>query len=185
MSVFLFLHLTTHLPRWLFSPRQIRFFGNFVTQFFFWWRNVRKLPFPEALLVLSGCQEECRPRNDNMKMIWHHSNSASNLPPALDWGIGTVSVLRRAGRKPSWRRTCRSTRCSSARHRSSHTWARRWWCWYYEAKEHIPRRRAVPIILKWLWKSCLFSPLDLFISSQFLNHSQTQLGKYWEQRIHK
>ena len=178
MSVFLFLHLTTHLPRWLFSPRQIRFFGNFVTQFFFWWRNVRKLPFPEALLVLSGCQEECRPRNNNMKM----ASLKFSFWPALDWGIGTVSVLRRAGRKPSWRRTCRSTRCSSARHRSSHTWGR--WCWYYEAKEHIPGR-AVPIFLKWLWKSCLFSPLDLFISSQFLNHSQTQLGKYWEQRIHK
>ena len=137
MSVFLFLHLTTHLPRWLFSPRQIRFFGNFVTQFFFWWRNVRKLPFPEALLVLSGCQEECRPRNNNMKMIiWHHSNSASDLPPALDWGIGTVSVWRRARRKPSWRRTCRSTRCSSARPRSSHTWARRWWCWLWSQRTH-------------------------------------------------
>ena len=137
MSVYLFLHLTTHLPRWLFSPRQIRFFGNFVTQFFFWWRNVRKLPFPEALLVLSGCQEECRPRKNNMKIIiWHHSNSASDLPPALDWGIWTVSVWRRAGRKPSWRRTCRSTRCSSARPRSSRIWWwgghwKGWWWWWW------------------------------------------------------
>ena len=38
--------------------------------------------------------------------------------PALDWGSGTVSGLPQAERKPSWRRTCRSRRCSSAPLRS-------------------------------------------------------------------
>ena len=47
--------------------------------------------------------------------------------PAWGWGSGTVSGLPRAGRKPSWTRTCRSRRCNSVHPRSSRIWS--WWGW--------------------------------------------------------